>query len=171
MKQFLFSIAFVLVALPVLSQTAMFNHYKNRSGVQVSVIRNYDIGDHTKVTVTMLEAADLATYNELRDEIKAMNHVEKNGKLPDAGNAPFAIGKVNSITMNVSVVDRAPDADSAQLPAHQIDIQRVDPLPGDAGVYLVCGSSKTMTILVFHCPDQGIYQRIMKFVLIHSIEK
>lgn len=171
MKRILFAIALVLVTLPALSQTAIFNHYKNRPGVQASVIKNYDIGSHTKVTVTMLEAADMATYNELQDEVKAMNHVDNNRQTPDVSQTPFCIRKVSSLTMNVTVVDKDPDADSPRRPHHQIDIRRIAPLPGDTGEYLVCGSDKTMTILVFHCPDNDTYQRILKFVLIHSIEK
>lgn len=171
MKRFLFTIAFVLSTLPVLCQTAIFNHYRNRPGVQASVIKNYDIGNHNKVTVTMLEAADKATYIELKEEIKSMGSVDKKGNSPDTNKTPFNIGKVNSLTMNVSVVNKESGTSSTHSPYHQVDIQSIAPFPGDVGEYLVCGSDKTMTILVFHCPDHDTYQRIMKYVLINSIRK
>lgn len=167
MKRFLFTIAFVLSILPVLSQTAIFNHYKNHPGVQASIIRNYDIGNHTKVTVTMLEATDKATYIELKKEIKSMGPVDKKGNSTDTNKTPFNIGRVNALTMNVTIVNKESDTAS---PHNQIDIQSIAPLPGDTGEYLVCGSDKTMTILIFHCPNHDTYQRIMKFVLINSIK-
>lgn len=171
MKRNLLIVFFCLGIIPAMGQTAMYNRYKNHARIQASVIKNYDIGDKTKITVTMLEAADSATYYELREELRSMKSLKNECQSPRIIKPIFTVGRVSSLSLDVTAVGNTNDSTSAQYPNHRIDIQAADPLPGDNGEYLICGSTKTLTMLVFHCPDHDTYQRIMKFVLINSIGK
>lgn len=189
MKKSILIIALGLIACQAFGQTAMYNRYKSHAGLQASVIKNYDIEKNTKVTVTMLEAADTATYNTLKRELKAL-------KPSTMRHSAIGLGKIRNLNMNVTTV--APSADSAStessaatvfgkirslnmdvtpadpsansaVPYH-VDIQDAAPLPGDKGEYLICGSSKTLSILVFHCPDADTYRKVMRFVLLNAVK-
>lgn len=189
MKKSIFIIVLGLIACQAFGQTAMYNRYKSRAGLQASVIKNYDIGKNTKVTVTMLEAADTATYSTLKSELKALKpstmrhstiglgeirnlNINVTTVAPSAdsasteSSAASAFGKNLSLNLNVAPAD--PSANSA-VPYH-VDIQDATPLPGDKGEYLICSSSKTMSILVFHCPDADTYKKVMRFVLLNAVK-
>ena len=159
MKKSILIIALGLIACQAFGQTAMYNRYKSHVGLQASVIKNYDIEKNTKVTVTMLEAADTATYNTLKRELKAL-------KPSTMRHSAIGLGKIRNLNMNVTPAD--PSANSA-VPYH-VDIQDAAPLPGDKGEYLICSSSKTMSILVFHCPDADTYRKVMRFVLLNAVK-
>lgn len=171
MKRLLVIVMLFFGTITAFSQSALYEHYKNRAGLQVSTIKNYDIGGQTKVTVTMLEAADTATYNELKKEFKRMKPLNTKEHEGRADGLPFNVGKISSLKMDVTVKDKTSDTVTALSPYRKVDIQSAAPLRGDKGEYLICGSNKTLTILVFHCPNHNVYRRAMKFVLLHSIEK
>lgn len=191
MKKSILIIALGLITCQAFGQTAMYNRYKSHAGLQASVIKNYDIGKNTKVTVTMLEAADTATYNTLKSEFKAL-------KPSTMRHSTIGLGEIRNLNINMNVTTVAPSADSAStessaasafgknlslnlnvapadpsansaVPYH-VDIQDAAPLPGDKGEYLICSSSKTMSILVFHCPDADTYKKVMRFVLLNAVK-
>ena len=189
MKKSILIIALGLIACQAFGQTAMYNRYKSHAGLQASVIKNYDIGKNTQVTVTMLEAADSATYSTLKSELKALKPSSKHHSAiglskirnlnmsvtpvaPSAdsasteSSAATVFGKIRSLDMDITPAD--PSANSA-VPYH-VDIQDAAPLPGDKGEYLICGSSKTLSILVFHCPDADTYRKVMRFVLLNTVK-
>lgn len=164
MKHTLLSILLILVFSQVYGQTALYKHYRNRPGIQASDIRNYDIGNGTKVTVTMLEASDSSSFNALKRKLKAM---KPSGTKPDPNihvDVPPFLGDIKSMDMQIT-----PTGDANGTP-HHVDIQSAAPLRGDSGEYLICGSDKTMSILVFHCPDSETYRKVVKFVLLSSFK-
>lgn len=189
MKKTILIIALGLIACQAFGQTAMYNRYKSHAGLQASVIKNYDIGKNTKVTVTMLEAADSAAYSQLKSELKALKPSTKHHSVVGLGRirnvnmnvtpigssadsastenrAASVFGKIRSLNMDVTPVD--PSANTAAT--YHVDIQDAAPLPGDKGEYLICGSSKTLSILVFHCPDADTYRKVMRFVLLNAVK-
>lgn len=171
MKRFLIIVMLFFGTITAFGQSALYEHYKNHSGVQVSTIKNYNIGGQTKVTVTMLEADDATTYNKLKKEFKRMKPLKTKEHDGETGGLPFDVGKISSLKMDVTVMDKTSDTVAAPYPYRKVDIQRAAPLRGDKGEYLICGSTKTLTILVFHCPNHNVYRQAMKFVLLHSIDE
>ena len=53
------------------AQTTLYKTYVGRTGINASCIENYPIGNGLKVTVTMLEASDSATFHHLTRSLKA----------------------------------------------------------------------------------------------------
>ena len=54
------------------AQTTLYKTYVGRTGIKASCIENYPIGNGLKVTVTMLEANDSASFHHLTKSLKAL---------------------------------------------------------------------------------------------------
>ena len=54
------------------AQTTLYKTYVGRTGIKASCIENYPIGNGLKVTVTMLEANDSASFLHLKKSLKAL---------------------------------------------------------------------------------------------------
>ena len=54
------------------AQTTLYKTYVGRTGINASCIENYPIGNGLKVTVTMLEANDSASFLHLKKSLKAL---------------------------------------------------------------------------------------------------
>lgn len=54
------------------AQTTLYKTYLGRTGIKASCIENYPIGNGLKVTVTMLEANDSASFLHLKKSLKAL---------------------------------------------------------------------------------------------------
>ena len=54
------------------AQTTLYKTYVGRMGIKASCIENYPIGNGLKVTVTMLEANDSASFHHLTKSLKAL---------------------------------------------------------------------------------------------------
>ena len=54
------------------TQTTLYKTYLGRTGIKASCIENYPIGNGLKVTVTMLEANDSASFLHLKKSLKAL---------------------------------------------------------------------------------------------------
>lgn len=54
------------------AQTTLYKTYVGRTGIKASCIENYPIGNGLKVTVTMLEANDSASFHQLTKSLKAL---------------------------------------------------------------------------------------------------
>lgn len=54
------------------AQTTLYKTYVGRMGIKASCIENYPIGNGLKVTVTMLEANDSASFLHLKKSLKAL---------------------------------------------------------------------------------------------------
>ena len=54
------------------AQTTLYKTYLGRTGIKASCIENYPIGNGLKVTVTMLEANDSASFHHLTKSLKAL---------------------------------------------------------------------------------------------------
>ena len=65
-------LAILLCASRVGAQTTLYKTYVGRMGIKASCIENYPIGKGLKVTVTMLEANDSASFLHLKKSLKAL---------------------------------------------------------------------------------------------------
>ena len=65
-------LAILLCASRVGAQTTLYKTYVGRMGIKASCIENYPIGNGLKVTVTMLEANDSASFLHLKKSLKAL---------------------------------------------------------------------------------------------------
>ncbi len=54
------------------AQTTLYKTYVGRTGIKASCIENYPIGNGLKVTVTMLEANDSASFLHLKKSLRAL---------------------------------------------------------------------------------------------------
>ena len=54
------------------AQTTLYKTYVGRTGINASCIENYPIGNGLKVTVTMLEANDSASFHHLTKSLRAL---------------------------------------------------------------------------------------------------
>ena len=54
------------------AQTTLYKTYVGRTGIKASCIENYPIGNGLKVTVTMLEANDSASFHHLTKSLRAL---------------------------------------------------------------------------------------------------
>lgn len=158
------------------AQTALYKAYLGKPNVNAVCIPNYPIGDHKTIPVTMLQADDTATFNNLIKSLKALPYTkDKTGKrnqtldefrqfdtqqskgtsASDKMTMDWLIGNVSRVNATMS------------LGSHKISFTsfNADALPGDKGFYLIYCSSATLTVLVFHCIDRDDASEVLMYII------
>ena len=166
------------------AQTTLYKTYVGRTGIKASCIENYPIGKGLKVTVTMLEANDSASFLHLKKSLKALPYSGTKSEKTNDSVDYYPLKK----SINKPLRDYVHELDSTPEFSHvstlegsiataflgqilHIYCRAADPLPGDKGVYLIYFSEDTMTALVFHCPNDEVYAQSVKYVLKTTVKK
>lgn len=174
-KATIFSLILLLAHTSIHAQTAIYKAYVDKPNINASCISNYPIGDNTTVTVTMLQAADSATFKALMKSLLTLPYTnDKSGKRNKSSkefkehlehlssnsgdisepSIKKALGHITKMDMTVTMT--APSSSNKC----SFTSFRSDPLPGDNGLYEIFHSSGTRTILVFHCPDNEVAAQV-----------
>ena len=178
MKKVLFAIL-LLVSTQLVAQTALYKAYLGKKGINACCIPNYPIGDKMSVTVTILQADDSATFKTLMKSLKAMPYSkDKSGKRNKSANEfkqqlqRMAAGEENSeldvlrhlmsLDVNIETVITKSEFSKNKWSFTSF---RADALQGDMGFYEVFHSTGTLTVLVFHCPDEDTAVKVLHHLL------
>ena len=170
------------------AQTSLYKTYVGRTGIKASCIENYPIGNGMKVTVTMLEAQDSATFHRLMRSLNALPYNSdkakqsaktKGGKrvtvetLSNLDSLTLEESALNSLLSHVKKMDVKVNVDTARDGKRWkgLSLHCADPLPGDVGLYLIYNSDDMMTALIFHCPSDAVYAQTVRYVLKTTMEK
>ena len=183
--KFILLILACLTAIHAQSQTALYKTFAQRSGIEASCIEGLPVADCTKVTVTMLEAADTITFHHMMNALRALPTVTKknnNSSLDAFARNLDSLGCSKTATLTESMLSilfsNIETANINITPVTDKDGKAYDhpkttnmqfmartPLPGDNGVYLIYHSDSTRTVLVFHCPNNEVYAQTILYVL------
>ena len=163
------------------AQTTLYKTHVGRKGIKASCIENYPIGNGMKVTVTMLEAQDSATFHRLMHSLKALpyNADKSNTKsavdefLRSLDSSSIEESALSNLLSHVKNVDMKVNVDTARDGKRWkgLSLHCADPLPGDVGLYLIYNSDDMMTALIFHCPSDAVYAQTVRYVLKTTMEK
>lgn len=178
MKKIFFAIL-LLVSTQLVAQTALYKAYLGKKGINACCIPNYSIGDKTTVTVTILQADDSATFKILMKSLKAMPYSkDKSGKRNKSANEfkqqlqRMAAGEENSeldvlrhlMSLDVNIETAITKSEFSKN-KWSFTSFRADALQGDMGFYEVFHSTGTLTVLVFHCPDEDTAVKVLYHLL------
>lgn len=183
--KFILLILACLTAIHAQSQTALYKTFAQRSGIEASCIEGLPVADGTKVTVTMLEAADTITFHHMMNALKALPTVtrkEKNSSLDAFARNLDSLGcsktanitesmlsilfsNIKSANINITPVADKNGKTYVHPKTTNMQFMARAPLPGDNGVYLIYHSDFTRTVLVFHCPNDEVYAQTILYVL------
>ena len=178
MKNVFFAIV-LLVSTQLCAQTALYKAYLGKSGINACCIPNYPIGDKATVTVTLLQADDSATFKSLMRSLKAMPYSkDKSGKRNKSANEfeqqlqRMAAGEENSeidvlrhlMSLDVNIETAITKSEFSKN-KWSFTSFRADALRGDKGFYEVFHSTGTLTVLVFHCPDEDTAVKVLYHLL------
>lgn len=178
MKKVFFAIL-LLASTQLGAQTALYKAFLGKNGINACCIPDYPIGDKTTVTVTLLQADDSATFKTLMRSLKAMPYSkDKSGKRNKSANEfeqqlqRMAAGEENA---EIDVLRHLMNLDvniGATVTKSEISKNkwsftsfRTDALRGDKGFYEVFHSTGTLTVLVFHCPDEDTVVKVFHHLL------
>lgn len=173
------------------AQTALYKTYVGRTGIKATCIENYPIGKGMKVQVTMLEAQDSTAFRHLMQSLKSLPYSGDKTK-SNRGLEPFS-NNLDSLSvddqkpkfgealakgllryakrMDLEINDLKDTNHREEAKKMRLNLVCADPLPGDEGLYLIYNSSDMMTALVFHCPNDKVYEQTVLYVLKHTMQK
>lgn len=193
MKKIAFGLLLVMVLIGwgAGAQTTLYKTYVGRTGIKATCIENYPIGKGMKVRVTMLEAQDSTAFRHLMQSLKSLPYsgdkTKSNRGLesfahnldslpvdnpkPEFGEA-LAKGLLRyAKRMDLEINDLKDTNHRENAKSMKLNLVCADPLPGDEGLYLIYNSSDMMTALVFHCPDEQVYEQTIVYVLKYTMKK
>lgn len=186
---FLFLALLLLSIAPLCAQTAIYKAFLGKPGISASCIADYPVGNSVKVDVTMLKADDSSSFKTLMHTLKSLPYGnDKSGKRPSnadefsrrlkhfsasdslsSPNARKILGSISNLEMTIT--PNAPSGGSSTNKRFcSFTTFSADPLPGDRGIYEILHSSGTLTVLVFHCPNEETAQQVFRFVLNRMLE-
>ncbi|MCQ2274953.1 MAG: hypothetical protein MJZ86_09200 [Bacteroidales bacterium] len=161
-KVFVFMVLAVVCSHAAMSQTELYKQMCHVKGITASCIENCPISDSVRVSVTMLEVDDTATYNRLMADLKELV-ITREPTL----RTKFLKRLSHLFTLQMTIEATPAQVIGSKRPLGKTMTTRL--ILGrstlDSNELLVVYSvAEQQTALVFHCKDEAELEQVLVYV-------